>query len=66
MSAKSKPLVCAVCGQRGDELPGFMRRASALEAVFVGDEGIAVESFECCKCGHPIIVPVGAIEVRKA
>jgi predicted RNA-binding Zn-ribbon protein involved in translation (DUF1610 family) len=61
----AKPFVCPSCGQRGDERPGFARRASALEAIFVGDEGVAVESFECLKCGRAIVLPVGSIEVRK-
>lgn len=59
------PVICPECGQRGDERPGFRRRAYPEAVGFADSEMHLVDSFECASCGYGFVVPKGSIEVRQ-
>lgn len=60
-----QPVICPQCKQRGDEPPGFRRRAYPEAIGFADSDMHLVDSFECARCGYGFVAPKGLIEVRK-
>lgn len=60
----SAVVVCAKCGQRGDERPGLKLSEYRTEAVFVGDQLVPTpQRLTCLACNHSVAVPRGSIDV---